>query len=86
MRVSNALRRGLSILEAVAGRFSIVETVVACALIVLLAMLVLPAIERARGSAIANHSKDNLRRIGIGMHTYHATHNSFPAASGQSPK
>jgi hypothetical protein len=69
MRVWNPTRRGLSVIEALVG----------CALIVLLAMFVLPAVEWARGSAVENYNRNNLRRIGLGMHAYHDTHNSFPA-------
>lgn len=55
-----------------------IETVVAILLALLLAVLVLPAVERARGSAVGNQTRDHLRRVGIGMYAYHATHNSFP--------
>ncbi|HEY3966775.1 MAG TPA: DUF1559 domain-containing protein [Planctomycetaceae bacterium] len=68
MRVSNRNRRGLSV----------IESVVAAALIVLLAVLVLPAVERARGSAVRNRTQDNMRQIGLGMYAYHAAQNSFP--------
>ena len=67
--VSNPSRRGLSVVEAV----------VAGILIILLIVLALPAVERARGSAVGNHTRDNLRRIGIGMYAYHQTHNAFPS-------
>ncbi len=68
MRVSNRTRRGLSV----------IESVVAGALIVLLAVLVLPAVERARGSAVRNQTQNNLRKVGMGMYAYHAAQNSFP--------
>lgn len=68
MQVSNRTRRGLSV----------IESVVAGALIVLLAVLVLPAVERARGSAVSNRTRDNLRQVGMGMYAYHAAQNSFP--------
>jgi hypothetical protein len=76
MRNSNPTRRGLSVIEAV----------VACALLVLLAVLVLPAVERARGSAMGNHTKNTMRRVGIGISSYHATYNAFPAGQGKISK
>lgn len=66
---SNRNRRGLSAIEAV----------VVGILILLLVVLALPAVERARGTAAGNHTRDNLRRIGIGMYAYHQTHNAFPS-------
>jgi hypothetical protein len=68
MQTANRTRRGLSV----------IESVVAGVLMILLALLVLPAVERARGSAVGNQTRDNLRRVGIGMHAYHTAQNSFP--------
>lgn len=65
---SNNSRRGISV----------VESIVALVLLILLAVLVLPAVERARGSAVRNQTYDHLRRVGIGMHAYHDVKNSFP--------
>ncbi|MBI3866186.1 MAG: DUF1559 domain-containing protein [Planctomycetia bacterium] len=68
MKLPLPARRGLSVIEAV----------VAIMVLALLAVIALPALERTRGAALGNQSRDNLRRIGIGMHAYHTEHKSFP--------
>ncbi len=58
--------------------FTLGELLVAMAIIVVLAGLLLPAIQNAREGARAAQCQNNLRQIGIALHLYHTAHNMFP--------
>ncbi|OWK43971.1 DUF1559 domain-containing protein [Fimbriiglobus ruber] len=82
MRLST-LRRGAR------KGFSLIELLVVIAIIALLIALLLPAIQKAREAAARTTCANNMRQIGIGLHTYHDNNRCFPAsgealaASGQ---
>lgn len=44
----------------------------------LLVTLIIPAIQEAREAARRSTSKNNLKQIGISLHSYHETHGCFP--------
>jgi prepilin-type N-terminal cleavage/methylation domain-containing protein len=59
--------------------FTLVELLVVIAIIGVLIALMLPAVQKARESARKTQCANNLRQIGVGMHTYMLSHKAFPA-------
>jgi type II secretory pathway pseudopilin PulG len=59
---------------------SLVELLVAAAIMGLVAALMLPAVQAARESARRTQCANNLRQIGLALHLFESSHRVFPAS------
>ena len=58
--------------------FTLIELLVVIAIISALIALLLPAVQAAREAARRAQCLNNLKQVGLAMHNYHGTHDTFP--------
>ncbi|HEY4260516.1 MAG TPA: DUF1559 domain-containing protein, partial [Schlesneria sp.] len=56
-----------------------IQAIAIAGVILLAALLLLPAIQQAREAARRTQSKNNLKQFGLALNNYHDSHQSWPA-------
>jgi prepilin-type N-terminal cleavage/methylation domain-containing protein len=65
--------------------FTLIELLVVIAIIAVLIALLLPAVQAAREAARRAQCVNNLKQLGLALHNYHSTTNSFPLGATLNP-
>jgi prepilin-type N-terminal cleavage/methylation domain-containing protein/prepilin-type processing-associated H-X9-DG protein len=73
----------MSVRRARPSGFTLIELLVTISILGVLMALLLPAVQASRASARLTTCKNQLRQLGLGLHSYHEAHRCFPPGSFQ---